>query len=80
MKDKKMTMKERILKYMKDFGSITTFQAFTDLGCTRLSEYIRQLREEYYVADKWEVSTNRYGDKVQFKKYWIEYKYDNEGV
>ena len=37
-------MKGRVLKYMQDFGSITTFEAFTELGCTRLSEYIRQLR------------------------------------
>ena len=34
-------MKERVLQYIKDFGSITTFEAFTELGCSRLSEYIR---------------------------------------
>ena len=39
-------MKERIISYMREFGSITTYNAFIDLGCTRLSEYIRQLREE----------------------------------
>lgn len=65
-------MRERILNYIKDFGSITTFEAFTELGCTRLSEYIRQLRLEYKILDKWIASTNRYGEKVQFKKYWLE--------
>lgn len=65
-------MRERILNYIKDFGSITTFEAFTELGCTRLSEYIRQLRLEYQILDKWITSTNRYGEKVQFKKYWLE--------
>ena len=44
-------MKNRILNYMVEFGSITTKQAFEDLGCTRLSEYIRQLREEMYIDD-----------------------------
>ncbi len=34
-------MRQRILDYIIRFGSITTKQAFEDLGCTRLSEYIR---------------------------------------
>lgn len=80
METNKITMKDRILKYIQDFGSITTREAFVDLGCTRLSEYIRQLREEYYIADRWEVGHNRWGDKTEYKRYWIEYKYDREGV
>lgn len=65
-------MRERVLNYMKEFGSISTWDAFKDLGCTRLSEYIRQLRLEYNIEDEWITSINRYGEKVQFKKYWIE--------
>ena len=65
-------MKERVLNYMKEFGSITTFNAFVDLGCSRLSEYIRQLRQEYIIADEWIATTNRYGEKVKFKKYWLK--------
>jgi len=65
-------MKNRILKYMIDFGSITTFEAFTELGCTRLSEYIRQLREEYFIDDEWIHTVNRYGESVKYKKYWIK--------
>ncbi len=38
-------MRERVLNYIIQFGSITTQEAFEDLGCTRLSEYIRQLRK-----------------------------------
>ena len=64
-------MRERILNYIRDFGSITTFEAFTELGCTRLSEYIRQLRLNYDIKDIWITSTNRYGEKIQFKKYWL---------
>lgn len=65
-------MKNRVLQYMKDFGSITTFEAFTELGCTRLSEYIRQIREELIVEDEWLHTTNRYGESVKYKKYWIK--------
>lgn len=64
-------MRDRVLKYMRDFGYITTFEAFTELGCTRLSEYIRQLRLVMDIDDEWVQTTNRYGEKVQYKKYWI---------
>ena len=62
-------MRDRVLEYIKKFGSITTRDAFVDLGCTRLSEYIRQLRMEYNITDEWISSTNRYGEKVIYKKY-----------
>lgn len=65
-------MRERVLSYMREFGSITTFNAFTDLGCTRLSEYIRQIRIDHNVRDEWVSTLNRYGEKVQYKKYWLE--------
>lgn len=65
-------MRERILNYMREFDSITTYEAFTQLGCSRLSEYIRQIRLEYVVEDEWIETTNRYGEKVKFKRYWIK--------
>ena len=67
-------MREKVLQYILDFGSITTFQAFTDLGCTRLSEYIRQLRQTHQIDDEWIETTNRYGEKVRFKKYYLAYE------
>lgn len=65
-------MRERVLQYIKDFGTITTYDAFVDLGCSRLSEYIRQLRLEYNIVDEWVSTTNRYGEKIRYKKYWLE--------
>ena len=56
-------MREKVYEYIKRFGSINTFQAFMDLGCTRLSEYIRQLRLEYDISDKWVSGINRFGEK-----------------
>ena len=64
-------MKERILRLLKEQESITTWEAFTELGCTRLSEYIRQLRLEYDIKDEWIVTQNRYGEQVQYKRYWL---------
>lgn len=65
-------MKQRIIDYINEFGSITTFQAFTDLGCTRLSEYIRQIREDRKVLDKTISTKNRYGEKVWYKEFYFE--------
>ena len=65
-------MLNRVINYMRDFGSITSFEAFTELGCTRLSEYIRQARLTLNVKDEWIKTTNRYGEKVEYKRYWIE--------
>lgn len=64
-------MKYKVLNYIRLFGSITTFQAFTDLGCTRLSEYIRQLRQTHPIGDEWIETTNRYGEKVRFKQFFL---------
>ena len=61
-------MKQRIIDYINEFGSITTFQAFTDLGCTRLSEYIRQIRQERVVLDETIATKNRYGDRTWYEK------------
>lgn len=65
-------MKRRVLEYIQKFGSINTFQAFIDLGCTRLSEYIRQLRLDYNIQDEWINGTNRFGEKIKYKKYFIK--------
>lgn len=64
-------MKNRVLNYMLEFGSITTKQAFEDLGCTRLSEYIRQLRTDMTIDDEVLTGVNRYGEKVFWKRYFI---------
>ena len=64
-------MREIVLEYMETHGSITTKEAFDNLGCTRLSEYIRQIRLEQPVYDEWIPSVNRFGQKVKYKKYWL---------
>lgn len=72
---KEITMKDRVLKYMEDNGGITSWEAIQQLGCTRLSEYIRQLRaEDVNVDDKWITNKNRYGESIKYKKYFITRK------
>ncbi len=64
-------MKDIVLEYLETHGTITTKEAFEKLGCTRLSEYIRQIRLEQPVHDEWIPSVNRFGQKVKYKKYWL---------
>ena len=68
----KNNMRKRILAYLEEHGSITTFEAFTELNCTRLSEYIRQLKKTHLIKDEWLTSTNKYGEKVRYKRFWLE--------
>lgn len=65
-----MTMKNRIKQHLERKGSITTNEAFRDLGCTRLSEYIRQLREEGMDIETVNISgINRFGEKTHYGRY-----------
>lgn len=67
-----MTQKDRVLQYMQDFGFITSLDAFKDLGITRLSAKIYELRKEGYTigAERLRVR-NRYGDYTHFNKYYL---------
>lgn len=61
---------ERILEYITEFGSITTLEAFKDLGCTRLASRICDLKRKGYAFDSEFVkSKNRYGESVTYKRY-----------
>lgn len=67
-----MTQCEKIIKYIEDFGSITTMQAFIDLGCTRLASRICDIRNQGYdIKSEFVSGTNRYGEPVSFKKYYF---------
>ena len=69
----KLNQCEMIINYIKEFGSITTLQAFRDLGCTRLASMINDLEKQgYKFRDEFVTSKNRRGVKVSYKKYYLE--------
>lgn len=47
-----MTQCERILSYMQRYGSISTMEAFKDLGCTRLASRINDLKNQGYAIKR----------------------------
>ena len=72
-KKMKQNQCEKIVDYIKQFGSITTMEAFADLGITRLASRIHDLVCEGYVIEKTvETGKNRFGDPVHFTRYSIK--------
>lgn len=68
-----MSQKERIIKYIKDYGYITSWEAYQDLGVMQLGARIDQLQKDgYKFKTEWEHKKNRYGENVSFKKYSLE--------
>ena len=70
-----MTQRDRILKYIKDFGSITPMDAFRDLGITKLATRVSEMRKEGIIlAKEYEKSLNRYGEAVYYMRYSLPKK------
>lgn len=66
----KVTQKQLILQYIKDFGSITPMQAYGDLGITKLATRISEMRKEGVEFHIETIKTkNRYGKVVPYAKY-----------
>lgn len=73
MKEGKPTQNDRIMRYMRDFGSITSADAMRDLGVMRLASRVSDLkRQGVRISDTWETAKNRYGDTVSYKRYRLE--------
>ena len=68
----KATQCEKVLEYMRRFGSITQLQALQDIGCMRLASRISDLRYQgYAIGRRIKTSKNRYGDSVSFAEYYL---------
>ena len=67
------TQYQLIAKYIKDFGSISPYEAFRDLGITKLATRISEMKKKgYKFADEWCTHENRYGVEVRYKRYYLE--------
>ena len=67
-----MTQCEKVLEYMKDFGSITPLDAMRDIGCMRLASRIADLKDQgHNIGRRMKTSKNRYGKPVSFAEYYL---------
>ena len=70
---KRPTHKTRTLDYLKQFGSITSLDAFKDLGNTRLSATIFNLREDGYSIKSEDIKVpTRFGVDTTVTKYVLQ--------
>ena len=68
-----MTQCQKVLEYMKEFGSITPLEAMQDIGCMRLAARIADLKDQGYpIGRRTKTSKNRYGKNVSFAEYYLE--------
>ena len=68
----KISQKQRIINYIREFGSITSYEAYSDLGITQLGARIDQLKKEgYEFKIEWESNTNRFGERTDYKRYYL---------
>lgn len=68
----KISQKQRIINYIRQFGSITSKDAYIDLGITQLGARIDGLeRDGYAFVKEWETGVNRFGEEIQYKRYYL---------
>ena len=68
-----MTQCEKILRHMRDYGSITQAEAIADYGCYRLSARIADLKASGVgIVTKTVTCKNRYGEQTRFARYSLE--------
>ena len=65
-----MSQYEMILNYIDQFGSISPMEAFMDLGITKLSTRISEMRKAGYEFSKaMESRENRFGKVCHYMRY-----------
>lgn len=68
-----MTQTQAVLDWLKSGDTISSFEAFKELGVTRLSAIIFRLRQKgYHITSVDEKTTNRFGGTVTFSRYKLE--------
>ena len=66
----KISQKDRIINYIRAFGSISSWEAYSDLGITQLGARIDQLKKDGYMfVTEWKTGKNRYGEPTMYKRY-----------
>lgn len=69
-----MNQRQRILAYIDQFGSISPYEAFKDLGITKLASRVSELiyQDGIHIRKEYEQTTNRYNEPVRYMRYYRE--------
>lgn len=76
-----MTQGERVIEYIRRFGSITPLEAFYDLGITKLATRVSELKKDGYVfKQEYEKSQNRFGEPVHYMRYFLDDRFQKDNL
>ena len=65
-----MTQRDRILRHLQDYGSITQMDAIKDYGIMRLASRVNDLRRDGVpIVTEVVEGRNRYGEKTRWARY-----------
>lgn len=68
-----VTQHERILRHLKEVGSLTQAEAMQDYGIARLSARISELKSAGYpIRREMVAERNRYQEPVSYARYFLE--------
>ncbi len=69
----KETQCMKVLRYLREFGSITAAEAMEHFGCFRLAARIADLRDEgIAIESEIRAGKNRFGDTIYFAVYTLK--------
>lgn len=70
----KPTQRDEVLAYMRDYGSISTFEAYTELGVMQLGARIKELENNGWQIGRLRKArvSGRTGKTVHFVEYFIK--------
>lgn len=64
------TQREAVEKHLAEIGALTSFEAFTEYGITRLAAIIHNIRKDgVFISSEQMERKNRFGNSVTFSKY-----------
>ena len=69
----KANQADKILRYLREYGSITPLDALREFGCMRLGARIWDLRQAgHRIRRDMEAHVNKFGEKVHYARYTWE--------
>ena len=68
-----MTQADRILRHLREFGTITQYEAIREYGIMRLAARVSDLNHQgHRIRSRRRQRLNRYGEKTSYAEYYEE--------
>ena len=68
----KLTQKQKVLKHLREIGSITPIDALRDYSIMRLTSRVCELKDEgHNIKSELVSGKNKYGESVRYSKYTL---------